>query len=113
MKLVMEQWRQFLSERSGFTFEGSEDHFRVDMDGIGYAQGGQHLGFKECQSDVDALMKMPEFREAQEKFQSDPENVWGDGERKKFRPRLPRQRSMQRKISARRPGWNYVILRIR
>jgi len=68
MKLVMEQWRQFLSERSGFKFRGSEDHFRVDMDGIGYAQGGQHLGFKECQSDVDALMLTTEFLEAQKKY---------------------------------------------
>ena len=88
MKKLLTEWREYLNEGSKFKLQGSEDGFRVTLPGIGYAQGQQHLRFKECPSDVDALMETPEFLEAEEKFKSNPENVWGDGEPKKFRPRF-------------------------
>ena len=87
MKLLMEQWRHFLQEGK-FKLQGGAEFFRVTLPGIGYAQGQQHLRFKKCQSDVDVLMETPEYLEAEEKFKSNPENVWGDGEPKKFRPRF-------------------------
>ena len=61
MKLLMEQWRQFVNENSKFKLKGDSEYFRVTLQNIGYAQGMQHLRFKECQSDVDALMETPEF----------------------------------------------------
>jgi len=64
----MENWRNFLQE--GFTYKGSEDYFRVELRGIGYAEGRQHLRFKECQTDVDALMQSPEFIKAKENFEA-------------------------------------------
>ena len=88
MRLLREYIRELLSEKASFTHKGDSEYFRVDLPGIGYAQGGQQLSFKKCQSDVDAIMKTPEYLEAEEKFLSDPKNVWGDGERKKFRPRF-------------------------
>ena len=87
MNLLRRYVRQLLNEER-FTYKGNPDYFRVDLPGIGYALGGEKLRFKECQSDVDALMKTPEYLEAEERFNSDPKNVWGDGERKKFRPRF-------------------------
>ena len=68
MKLIMEQWRGFLQEGK-FELKGDAEFFRVTLSGIGYAQGQQHLRFKECQSDVDALMETPEFLEAKEKYE--------------------------------------------
>ena len=88
MRLLREYIRELLSEKASFTHKGDSEYFRVDLPGIGYAQGGQQLSFKECQSDVDALKQTPEYLEAEEKFLSDPKNVWGDGERKKFIPRF-------------------------
>jgi len=84
----MENWREFLNEASEFQFQGSADYFRVEMPGVGYAEGGEHLRLKECEDDVDALKQTPEYLEAEEQFQSNPKNVWGDGEPKKFRPRF-------------------------
>jgi len=61
--------RVLLSERANFKLKGSEDYFRVDLPGIGYAEGGEQLRFKECQSDVDKLMKTPEYLAAEKKYQ--------------------------------------------
>ena len=69
MKLIMENWRGFLQEGK-FKLKGSSDFFRVTLPGVGYAQGGEHLRFKECQADVDALMETPEFLEAKEKYEA-------------------------------------------
>ena len=85
---LREYIREALSERASFEYKGSSDGFRVDIPGIGYAQGFQQLRFKECQSDVEALTQTPEYLKAEEKFKSDPKNIWGDGERKKFSPRF-------------------------
>jgi len=87
MKLIMENWRGFLQEGK-FELKGDAEFFRVTLPGIGYAQGQQHLRFKECPSDVDALMESPEYLEAEEKFKSNPENVWGDGSPMNFSPRF-------------------------
>ena len=88
MRLLREYIRELLSEKASFTHRGDSEYFRVDLPGIGYAKGGQQLRFKECQSDVDALKQTPEYLEAEEKFLSDPKNVWGDGEPMKFSPRF-------------------------
>ena len=88
MRLLREYIKETLFERGSLEYKGSDEYFRVDLPGIGYAKGGQQLRFKECQSDVDALTQTPEYLEAEEKFKSDPKNVWGDGERKKFIPRF-------------------------
>jgi len=88
MRLIMEQWRQFINEGSKFKLKGDSEYFRIDLQGIGYAQGMQHLRFKECQSDVDAIMQMPEYLEAEERYKSDPKNTWGDGSPKRFTPRF-------------------------
>ena len=69
MRLIMENWRGFLQEGK-FELKGDPEFFRVTMPGVGYAQGQQHLRFKECQSDVDALMETPEFLEAKEKYEA-------------------------------------------
>jgi hypothetical protein len=71
-----------------FQHKGSYDYFRVELPGIGYAQGGQNLRFKECQSDVDKIKQSPEYLEAEERYLSDPKNIWGDGSLKKFTPRF-------------------------
>ena len=65
----MTEWRQFLQEGK-FELKGDAEFFRVTLPDIGYAQGQQHLRFKECQSDVDALMETPEFLEAKEKYEA-------------------------------------------
>jgi hypothetical protein len=67
MKLIMENWRGFLQEGK-FELKGDAEFFRVTLPSIGYAQGQQHLRFKECQSDVDALMQTPEYLAAEEKY---------------------------------------------
>ena len=51
-----------------FKHKGSSDYFRVDLPGIGYAEGGSNVRFPDCQSDVDALMKTPEYLAAEEKY---------------------------------------------
>ena len=48
--------------------KGDSNYFRVELGKIGYAQGGQQLRFKECQSDVDRLMQTREYRAAAEKW---------------------------------------------
>ena len=88
MKLLFENWRGYLNEGSGFEVKGSADYFRVEVPGVGYAEGQYNLRFKECEDDVDALKQTVEYLEAEEQFQSNPKNVWGDGEPKKFRPRF-------------------------
>lgn len=54
----------------GFKLKGNNNYFRVDLPNIGYAEGGYNLRFKECQSDVDVLMKTPEFIKAKENFEA-------------------------------------------
>lgn len=70
MKELRQYIRQVLLEKANFKLKGSEDYFRVDLPGIGYAQGPQVLRFKECQADVDAIMQMPEYIEAEKRFQA-------------------------------------------
>lgn len=62
--------RQILLERSSFNVKGSSNYFRVELLGIGYAEGGEQLRFQECQADVDALMQTPEFIAAKEKYET-------------------------------------------
>ena len=88
MSLLRECIREILSERTKFKTSGDYNYFRVDLPGIGYAEGGSNLRFRECQSDVDTLMKTPEYKEAEAKFNADPKNVFGDGSRQKFRPKF-------------------------
>ena len=81
-----------------FKVKGSSDYFRVDLPGIGYAQGGENLRFKECQDDVDAIMQMPEYLDAKARFESnntskditkDENGKWVEIEKPaKFRPRF-------------------------
>ena len=68
MKLIMENWRHYNALNEGFKLKGDYNYFRVDLPNIGYAQGGQQIRFKECQSDVDALMQTPEYIAAEEKY---------------------------------------------
>ena len=70
MKELRQYIRHILLEKANFKLKGSEDFFRVDLPGIGYAQGPQVLRFKECQADVDAIMQMPEYIEAEKRFQA-------------------------------------------
>ena len=70
MKLVREYIRELLIERSAFRHKGSSNYFRVELPNIGYAEGGQNMRFPDCQSDVDALMKSPEYLAAEEKYVS-------------------------------------------
>mgnify|MGYP001265354487 CR=1 FL=1 len=69
MKQLRQYIRQTLLEKANFNLKGSPDWFRVELLGIGYAEGGQHLRFNECQSDVDAIMKTPEYLAAEKKYQ--------------------------------------------
>ena len=71
MKKLMESWNRFLNEKTGdLRVKGDSEYFRVDLVGVGYAQGGQHLRFKDCQDDVDALKETPEFQKAKEKYEA-------------------------------------------
>ncbi len=70
MNLLREYIRELLAEKANFKLKGSEDYFRVDLPGIGYAQGPLVLRFQECQADVDALMQTPEYIEAEKRFQA-------------------------------------------
>ena len=70
MKHLRQYIRQILLEKASFKFKGDSSYFRVDLPGIGYAQGGENLRFKECQADVDAIMQMPEYIEAKERFEA-------------------------------------------
>ena len=67
--LLREYIRELLSEKANFKLKGSSDYFRVDLPGIGYAEGGEHLRLKSCQADVDKLMKTPEYIAAEKKYQ--------------------------------------------
>jgi hypothetical protein len=93
MKHLRQYIRQVLLER--FQYKGSSDYFRVEIPGIGYAEGGYHLSFKECQADVDALMQTPEYLAAKENFEANNTTKdinWDTGETiinpAKFRPRF-------------------------
>ena len=95
MKHLRHYIRQILLEKANLKLKGSADYFRIDLLGIGYAQGPQVLLFKECQADVDALMQTPEYIEAKEKFEANnttKEINWDTGETyeapAKFRPRF-------------------------
>ena len=88
MNLLRKYIRGLLVEDPALKHKGTSEYFRVDLGRIGYAQGGQHLRFKECQADVDALMQTPEYLEAEERYKSDPKNTWRDGSPKRFRPRF-------------------------
>lgn len=68
MKLLREYIRESLNEEPKFKQKGSSSYFRVDLPGIGYAEGGEHLRFKERQADVDALMQTPEYLAAEKKY---------------------------------------------
>ena len=70
MNLLREYIRELLAEKANFKLKGSEDYFRVDLPGIGYAQGPLVLRFQECQADVDTLMQTPEYIEAEKRFQA-------------------------------------------
>ena len=70
MKHLRQYIRQILLERSNFKTKGSSNYFRVDLSGIGYAEGGSKLRFRECQEGVDALMLTPEYIAAKEKFEA-------------------------------------------
>ena len=100
MKHLRQYIRQILKEEANFKTKGSSNYFRVELPGIGYAEGGEQLRFKECQSDVDALMQTPEFIAAKEKFEAnnttkdmvdDPDSPHGYSMQErpaKFRPRF-------------------------
>jgi len=95
MKHLREYIRRTLLEQTEareFSYRGDSEYFRVDLfiaeTHVGHALGGQNLRFKECQADVDKIMKMPEYLEAEKKYKSDPKNVWGDGTFKTFKPRF-------------------------
>ena len=62
------RYTEALTEAAAFKHKGSSNYFRVDLPGIGYAEGGSHLRFPDCQSDVDALMKTPEYLAAEKKY---------------------------------------------
>jgi hypothetical protein len=70
MNLLREYIREILQEAPSINHKGDSESFRVELGQIGYAQGGQQLRFKECQSDVDALMQTPEFIAAKEKYEA-------------------------------------------
>ena len=70
MKQLRQYIRQILLEKSNFKLKGDSSYFRVDLAGIGYAQGPEVLRFKECQADVDAIMQMPEYIEAKERYEA-------------------------------------------
>jgi hypothetical protein len=66
--LLREYIRELLTEVPAIKHKGDYDYFRVELGKIGYAQGGTHLRFQDCQSDVDALKQTPEYLEAEEKW---------------------------------------------
>jgi hypothetical protein len=70
MKHLRQYIRQVLLERAKFKARGDDDYFRVDLLGIGYAEGSSSLRFRECQDDVDAIMQMPEYIAAKEKYEA-------------------------------------------
>jgi hypothetical protein len=70
MNLLREYIRELLTEAPTITHKGDYNNFRVELGRIGYAQGGAKLRFQECQADVDTIMQMPEYLEAQEKFEA-------------------------------------------
>ena len=69
MNLIREYVREVLSEQTGYQFKGDSDFFRVVLPGIGYIELAQKLRLKECQSDVDRIMKSPEYLAAAKKYE--------------------------------------------
>jgi len=68
MRLLREYIKELLYENPSFKYKGTEDYFRVELPGVGYAQGHRNLSFKKCQAQVDELMKTPEYLAAEEKY---------------------------------------------
>ena len=68
MNLLRTYIRELISESETLTYKGTEDFFRVDLPGIGYAEGHRGLSLKSCQSNVDELMQTPEYLAAEEKW---------------------------------------------
>ena len=62
------RYTEALTEAAAFKHKGSSNYFRVDLPGIGYAEGGSNVRFPDCQSDVDTLMKTPEYLAAEKKY---------------------------------------------
>ena len=99
MKLLREYIRELLTEAPSLNHKGDANYFRVELGGIGYAQGNKQLRFKECQADVDKIKQMPEYLEAEErwmknakprtKIMRDENGEWGmqeTGESEPFTP---------------------------
>ena len=61
--------RENLSEQVRHQFKGDSNFFRVSLPGIGYIEMAQKLGLKECQSDVDKIMKSSEYLAATKKYE--------------------------------------------
>ena len=70
MNQLRQYIRQILLEKANFKTKGSSNYFRIDLSGIGYAEGGEQLRFRECQEDVDVLMLTPEYIAAKEKYEA-------------------------------------------
>jgi hypothetical protein len=68
MNPLREYIKELLVEKENIKLKGDYNFFRVELGRIGYAEGGAHLRFEECQSDVDAIMQMPEYLAAEEKW---------------------------------------------
>jgi|TARA_Y100000310_G_scaffold197178_1_gene197254 hypothetical protein len=68
MSLLREYIQELLTETPTLKSKGDENYFRVELGRIGYAQGGTHLRFRDCQSDVDALKQTPEYLAAEKKW---------------------------------------------
>ena len=86
----MKHLRQYIRQ-----LKGGSNYFRIDLLGIGYAMGPEVLRFKECQADVDAIMQMPEYIEAKERYEAnnttkdyDPATGQMVEKPAKFRPRF-------------------------
>jgi len=71
MKQLRQYIRQILLTEANIKLKGNNNFFRVELGRIGYAEGGEKLSFKECQSDVDTLMQTPEYIAAKEKYESE------------------------------------------
>jgi len=69
MNLLREYVRELLSEQARYQIKGDGNHFRVTHPGIGYIELVEKLRLKECQSDVDKIMALPEYLAAVKKYE--------------------------------------------
>jgi len=69
MNLLREYIREILSEQVRHQFKGDSSLFRVSLPGIGYIEMAQKLRLKECQSDVDKIMKSSKYLAATKKYE--------------------------------------------